>query len=96
MNQNVLAAKKEVVEEVKTLAKETNNVVVCEYRADKDGNVNLAVGKVSFEPSKLEENANAVISQILKVRPASVKGVYVKSCHLSTTMGPSIKLNIVG
>ena len=67
-----------------------------EYRADKDGNVNLAVGKVSFEPNKLEENANAVISQILKVRPASVKGVYVKSCHLSTTMGPSIKLNIVG
>ncbi len=65
-----------------------------EYRADKDGNVNLAVGKCSFEPAKLEENVNAVVNQILKVRPASVKGVYVKSCHLSTTMGPSIKLSI--
>ncbi len=65
-----------------------------EYRADKDGNVNLAVGKCSFEPAKLEENVNAVVNQILKVRPASVKGVYVKSCHLATTMGPSIKLAV--
>lgn len=65
-----------------------------EYRADKDGNVNLAVGKCSFEPAKLEENINTIIKQILKVRPASVKGVYVKSCYLSTTMGPSLKLAI--
>ncbi len=65
-----------------------------EYRADKDGNVNLAVGKCSFDPSKLEENVKTVVNQILKVRPASVKGVYVKSCHLVTTMGPSIKLAI--
>ena len=61
---------------------------------DKDGNVNLAVGKCSFEPAKLEENVNAVVNQILKVRPASVKGVYVKSCHLATTMGPSVKLAV--
>lgn len=65
-----------------------------EYRADKDGNVNLAVGKCSFEPSKLEENITTVVKQILKVRPQTVKGNYVNSCHLVTTMGPSIKLSI--
>lgn len=67
-----------------------------EYRADKDGNVNLAIGKCSFESSKLLENATTVINQIIKVKPATVKGVYIKSCYLSTTMGPSIKLDILG
>lgn len=66
-----------------------------EYRADKDGNVNLAVGKVSFDAEKLTENVNTIVNQILKVRPSAVKGVYVKSCFLSTTMGPSIKLSII-
>lgn len=65
-----------------------------EYRADKDGNVNLAVGKVSFETEKLVDNVNTIIAQILKVRPAAVKGVYVKNCTLSTTMGPSVKVLI--
>lgn len=65
-----------------------------EYRADKDGNVNLSVGKVSFDAAKLEENVTTVVNQILKVRPQSVKGNYVNSCYLSTTMGPSIKLSI--
>ena len=66
-----------------------------EYRADRDGNVNLAVGKVSFDTEKLTENVNTIVNQILKVRPSAVKGVYVKSCFLSTTMGPSIKLSII-
>ncbi len=64
-----------------------------EYRADKDGNVNLGVGKVSFDASKLEENVTTIVKQILKVRPQTVKGDYVLSCHLSTTMGPSIKID---
>ncbi len=64
-----------------------------EYRADKDGNVNLGVGKVSFEADKLEENVTTIVKQILKVRPQSVKGDYVLSCFLSTTMGPSIKID---
>lgn len=63
-----------------------------EYRADRDGNVNVAVGKVSFETEKLEQNVNTLINQILKVRPAAVKGNYVLSCSINTTMGPSIKV----
>lgn len=63
-----------------------------EYRADRDGNVNVAVGKVSFETEKLEQNVNTLINQILKVRPAAVKGNYVLSCSANTTMGPSIKV----
>ena len=64
-----------------------------EYRADRDGNVNLRVGKVSFDTNKLVENVNTVIGQILKVRPSAVKGTYVKSCALNTTMGPSVKVS---
>ena len=63
-----------------------------EYRADKDGNVNVAVGKVSFDTEKLEENVKTLINQIIKVRPAVVKGNYILSCHIVTTMGPSIKV----
>ena len=63
-----------------------------EYRADKDGNVNVAVGKVSFDTEKLEENVKTLINQIVKVRPAVVKGNYILSCHIVTTMGPSIKV----
>lgn len=66
-----------------------------EYRADRDGNVNLAVGKVSFDTEKLTENVKTIVAQILKVRPSVVKGTYVLSCFLCTTMGPSIKLNIL-
>ena len=65
-----------------------------EYRADKDGNVNLGVGKVSFDADKLEGNVNTIVNQIIKVRPQTVKGDYILSCHLTTTMGPSIKLNV--
>jgi len=61
-----------------------------EYRADKNGNVNLLVGKVSFDTAKLVDNVNTVINQINKVRPQTVKGIYVKTCKIHTTMGPSI------
>ena len=63
-----------------------------EYRADRDGNVNVPVGKVSFEDEKLIVNVKTLINQILKVRPATVKGNYVLSCHIVTTMGPSLKV----
>ena len=63
-----------------------------EYRADRDGNVNVPVGKVSFDEDKLAANVKTLINQILKVRPATVKGNYVLSCHVVTTMGPSIKV----
>ena len=65
-----------------------------EYRADRDGNINVGVGKSSFEAEKLVENVKTLVNQILKVRPSTVKGNYVLSCHLSSTMGPSIKIGL--
>lgn len=63
-----------------------------EYRADRDGNVNVGVGKVSFTKEQLTENVQTLVNQILKVRPSTVKGNYVLGCFIATTMGPSIKI----
>lgn len=63
-----------------------------EYRADKEGNIHLIIGKVSFEIEKLEENFKAVIDEIRRVKPQTVKGDYIKNVTLSTTMGPGIKV----
>ena len=60
-----------------------------EYRADRDGNVNVGVGKVSFTKEQLTENVQTLVNQILKVRPSTVKGNYVLGCYIATTMGPS-------
>lgn len=65
-----------------------------EYRTDKDGNVQLSIGRASFSEEFLADNLNAIISLILSVRPQSVKGAYVRSCHISSTMGPSVKVNV--
>ncbi len=65
-----------------------------EYRADRDGNVNVGIGKSSFDTEKLVENAKTLVNQILKVRPSTVKGNYVISCYISSTMGPSIKISL--
>ena len=64
-----------------------------EYRLDKDSNMHLSIGRVSFETSDLVDNLKALINQLNKVKPAAVKGVYVKTAVVSTTMGPSIKFN---
>lgn len=61
-----------------------------EYRVDSTGIVHLGIGKVSFGQKKLLENAQAVVASIKGNKPASIKGAYIKSAHLSTTMGPSI------
>lgn len=61
-----------------------------EYRVDSTGIVHLGIGKVSFGQKKLLENAQAVVASIKGNKPASIKGSYIKSAHLSTTMGPSI------
>ncbi|EXU60754.1 50S ribosomal protein L1 [Mycoplasma mycoides] len=63
-----------------------------EYRADKEGNIHLIIGKVSFEIEKLEENFKAVVDEIRRVKPQTVKGDYIKNVTLSTTMGPGIKV----
>jgi large subunit ribosomal protein L1 len=61
-----------------------------EYRVDSTGIVHLGMGKVSFGAARLLENAQAVLANLKSNKPASVKGTYVKSIHISTTMGPSI------
>ena len=65
-----------------------------EYRTDKQGNIHLSIGRASFEASKLADNINTVIDTILKIRPASVKGQYIKNVVVHTTMGPAIKLAV--
>lgn len=64
-----------------------------EYRAEKAGIVHAPIGKVSFTNEALRENFEAIAQAIIKAKPASQKGVYVKSVTLSTTMGPGVKLN---
>jgi large subunit ribosomal protein L1 len=64
-----------------------------EYRVDSTGIVHLAIGKVSFGGAKLLENATAVMSSIRAAKPASVKGNYLKTIHVTTTMGPSISVS---
>jgi large subunit ribosomal protein L1 len=65
------------------------------FRAEKDGGlVQMAIGKLSFEDGRLLKNLAAVVDQIQKVKPASVKGAYVKAVYLSSTMGPGLKLDI--
>ena len=64
-----------------------------EYRVDKRAPVHLIVGKVSFGADKLLENANAFFASLQSQKPASIKGVYVKSVAIATTMGPGIKVD---
>ena len=61
-----------------------------EYRVDKNGIVHCTIGKVSFEPGQLIENAVALIDVINKQKPAASKGVYFKRIAISTTMGPGV------
>jgi large subunit ribosomal protein L1 len=64
------------------------------FRAEKDGGVvQMAIGKLSFDKDKLLKNLAAVVEQVQKVKPASVKGMYIKSVTLSSTMGPGIKID---
>jgi len=64
-----------------------------EFRVEKAGIVQAAVGKASFEPKKLEENIHTFINQITRMKPAASKGHYVKSITLSSTMGPGLKID---
>jgi large subunit ribosomal protein L1 len=66
-----------------------------EYRVEKAGIVHVPVGKVSFDENKLVDNAKAVLESILKAKPASSKGKYLKNVTISTTMGPGIKMDLV-
>lgn len=64
------------------------------YRTDSFGNVHGIIGKVSFTEGQLQENLDAFVSAILKVKPATVKGEYIKNISIATTMGPGIKVSV--
>lgn len=64
-----------------------------EYRTDKNGIVHVLIGKKSFELNRLKENFKSIVSAILKAKPASSKGTYLKSLVVSTTMGPGVKID---
>ena len=62
------------------------------YRTDKDGNVHMPIGRVSFDDEKLAENFKTVYDLLLRVKPSSAKGTYMKNIVVSSTMGPSVKV----
>ena len=64
-----------------------------EYRVDKTAIVHCPIGKVSFDEEKLAENLKALMDAIIKAKPATAKGTYIRSLYMSTTMGPSVRLN---
>ncbi|MBI4721227.1 MAG: 50S ribosomal protein L1 [Chitinivibrionia bacterium] len=66
-----------------------------EYRVDKGSNLHIPVGKMSFDQEKLYENVKVLLLEIWRAKPSSAKGKYIKSVSLSTTMGPSVKLDSV-
>lgn len=65
-----------------------------EFRTEKAGVVHVSFGKVSFDQQKLVENAKAIIDSVMKAKPSSSKGKYIKKIHMSSTMGPSLKIDV--
>lgn len=78
---------------IKEAVKETKAGKV-EFRVDKNGIIHSSIGKRSFDVEKLHENGMAFIQAVIKAKPQSAKGKYIRGAYLSTTMGPSIKLNL--
>ncbi|MEI8139073.1 MAG: 50S ribosomal protein L1 [bacterium] len=65
-----------------------------EYRMDRNGNVQVPFGKLSFDAAKLLDNVNAVIAAVASARPAAAKGVFIKRCTLSSTMGVGLRVDV--
>ena len=65
-----------------------------DFKVDRFGIIHTAVGKISFTAKQIEENANEVINSVIKLKPSSAKGVYIKSLTMSPTMGPSIAMEV--
>lgn len=78
--------------DVKTAVRETKAGKV-EYRVDKTGVVHVAVGKVSFDVDKIQDNARAILEAVVKAKPATAKGKYVKKVNLAATMSPGVLLD---
>ncbi|MCM8772385.1 MAG: 50S ribosomal protein L1 [Candidatus Omnitrophica bacterium] len=82
-----------VTENVDIVVKEAKRGKV-DFKMDKDGNIHMGVGKISFPEKALKENILSALSAVLSVKPQGVKGTYIKTIHLSLTMSPSVKLNV--
>ncbi|MDY4849462.1 MAG: 50S ribosomal protein L1 [Bacilli bacterium] len=67
-----------------------------EYRVDKEANMHISIARCSFEDAKVVDNLNAVCEAVLKARPAAVKGNYIKTAVIHTTMGPSVNFTFNG
>jgi len=65
-----------------------------EYRVDKSANIHVPIGKISFGDEKLVENFAALADQLVKVKPQSSKGTYLKNASIASTMGPGIKVDV--
>ena len=65
-----------------------------EYRLDKTNIIHCPIGKVSFGTDKLCDNFNTIVSAIVKAKPAAAKGTYIRSCVVTSTMGPGIKVSV--
>jgi large subunit ribosomal protein L1 len=64
-----------------------------EFRVDKNGNLHTSIGRASFEPDEIRENAAAFLKEVLRLRPASSKGLYLRSVTMSSTMGPAVPID---
>jgi large subunit ribosomal protein L1 len=81
-----------VTPDVTTAIRETKAGKV-EYRVDKTGVIHVGVGKVSFEPDKLRDNTKALLDAVVKAKPATAKGKYIKKVNLASTMSPGVLLD---
>ncbi|MBO8414202.1 MAG: 50S ribosomal protein L1 [Firmicutes bacterium] len=79
--------------DIATAVKEIKNGKLA-YRVDKDGNLHLSIARVSFDNEKIQTNLQTVIDTINRIKPSAVKGTYILSATLHTTMGPAIRLAI--
>jgi len=81
-----------VTNDVATAVKEVKQGKI-DFKVDKAGIVHTSVGKVSFKPDQLRENAKEFVATLIKLKPATAKGTYVKSIYLSSTMSPGLKID---
>ncbi len=84
-----------VTEDMKGIVKELKSGRI-EYKADKTGVIHLGIGKISFDEKNISENIKTFYNQIMRDKPSDAKGNYIKSVHISSTMGPGIKINHKG
>jgi large subunit ribosomal protein L1 len=78
--------------DVRTAVQETKAGKV-EYRVDKTGVIHVPVGKVSFDANKIEDNARVLLEAVVKAKPATAKGKYVRKVNLAATMSPGVLLD---